>query len=372
MRTYLEYTREQESPTSFHEWTALALIAATLERKVWLKRGYYNLYPNIYVFIVAGSATCRKTASTGIGITTIQELKECPMIFAQKMTPEALITALEKERIKTGASTGFVYSEELSVFMNKAALQSGLMSILINLYDAPKKWQYHTKGGGLETITNAALTILACSTRKNLKDSIPEGAIGGGLTSRIIFVYEDTPREANLQPMLIESLAEPLITDLEEIQTCTGQLILSTSAFKHANTIYKQDYNERHDDTDSGYYGRRHDTAFKVAMLLSLAESSDMIIHERHIAKAIQVLKMCEKSRNALLDTLLTTEIGKVTERIYGIIKKHISIKHTELLRKCWRLASAPDFQIHMRTLLENGMVKEVVSDKGGREYTIT
>jgi hypothetical protein len=53
---YLKYTDQMESPSSFHIWSALAALSCTLQRKVWINRGFYTLYPNQYIILVAESA----------------------------------------------------------------------------------------------------------------------------------------------------------------------------------------------------------------------------------------------------------------------------------------------------------------------------
>ncbi|KKL03469.1 hypothetical protein LCGC14_2625850, partial [marine sediment metagenome] len=107
LATYLEYTKNQESPTSFHQWVAMAVISTAIGRHIWLDRGYYTIYPNLFVILVAGSARCKKSSSINIGIQLLRKLKEPPMIFAQKITNEALIQALE-DSTKEGACSGLI------------------------------------------------------------------------------------------------------------------------------------------------------------------------------------------------------------------------------------------------------------------------
>jgi hypothetical protein len=45
---YIKYASYQESPPLFHKWTAISTLAATLNRNVFIQRGYNRLYPNLY------------------------------------------------------------------------------------------------------------------------------------------------------------------------------------------------------------------------------------------------------------------------------------------------------------------------------------
>jgi hypothetical protein len=46
---------EFESPLSFWRWAAIAAISATVKDSIWLDRGIYKLYPNIFVMFHAES-----------------------------------------------------------------------------------------------------------------------------------------------------------------------------------------------------------------------------------------------------------------------------------------------------------------------------
>src|SRR6516164_1438064 len=48
---FIDYTSNLEAPEIWRKWSAISMIAATLEQKVWADTGG-NLYPNLYVFLV--------------------------------------------------------------------------------------------------------------------------------------------------------------------------------------------------------------------------------------------------------------------------------------------------------------------------------
>ena len=196
---YLEYTRVQESPTAFHEWVGMMLLSTAVGRHVWIPRIKYTIYPNLFVILVAGSAKCRKSIAIAIGMDILKALEKPPMIFAQKITTEALIQALELAKAD-GASAGLICASELAVFMGPDAAQTGIIPTLTDLYDSPQEWVYHTRGRGKEVLRNVTLSVLAASTRAWLRSSIPADAIGGGFTSRIVFVCQDAPSKLILFP----------------------------------------------------------------------------------------------------------------------------------------------------------------------------
>lgn len=354
--SYMEYTSEQESPKAFHFWVSIGTIGAVLGRNVYIPRIKYTTYPNLYIVLVAGSARCRKSVALSIGKDLLYALKEPPTIFAQKVTTEALIQALEESK-KDDACYGIICASELSVFLGSDAIKSGIIPALTDLYDSPREWTYHTRGRGKESLKNVTLSMLGASTKDWLRTSIPVEAIGGGFTSRVIFVFEDTPSKLILFPSDIADdgiLRENLLHDLEEIGKLRGEVRFTDGARKLSLEWYTDESANLHDDKVDGYFGRKHDTMFKVATILACAESDEIIIGEKHIVKALALLERNEKFLNSVMESVTSTSFGGNTDKIFHIVKKFSPIAHSELLKKCWRFATAEELSEMMRTLVES------------------
>lgn len=374
LETYLKYTEEQESPLAFHEWTAMTILSAALGRRVFIDRGYYTIYPNLFTILVAGSAKCKKSTALGIGINLLKSIDKPPMIFSQKITNEALIQALVEAR-EDDCSTGLVYASELSVFMGADATKSGLIPTLTDLYDSPSDWSYRTRGRGVEQMKNVTIAILAGSTKEWLRSSIPIEAVGGGFTSRIIFVFQDMPKKANLFPELSEHASEckrQLVADLNAIREINGRVIMSKAARDVASEWYEQELFCARDPKVEGYFARKHDTMFKVATILSVAERGDLIIEADHIKRALNMMSKNEVDLGNVMSSVTAAPVGGLMERVLDIIKREKRITHSDLLRKCWKFATAEDVSLYMKTLVESKEVIETLSsDNRTRIYQI-
>ena len=369
--SYVDYTRDQESPTAFHHWVALSLISAAIGRNIWIPRVKYTTYPNLYVVLVAGSAKCRKSVSISIGRDILNGLKEPPTVFAQKITTEALIEALELTK-KNDACFGLICASELSVFLGSDAIKSGIIPTLTDLYDSPKEWVYHTKGRGKETLKNVTLSMLGASTKDWLRTSIPVEAIGGGFTSRVIFVFEDAPSKLVLfaeDQKHDEQLKQTLIHDLEIMRKVYGAIEFTPEARELSWAWYEDESCTIHEEKVDGYFGRKHDTMFKVATILSLSESNNLLIEKRHIEGALNLLERNEKHLNTVMESVTSTSLGGNADKVFQIVKKFRKIKHSDLLQKCWRYAVATDFQEIIRTLLESKEIVEFVDKQNQRWY---
>ena len=371
---YLQYTSEQESPIAFHKWTAMAVLSATLGRHVYMERGYYTIFPNLYVVLIAGSAKCRKSVSSHIGINLLNELVHRPMVFSQKITNEALIKALLDAKVDS-QSCGIIYASELSVFMGRDAIGTGLIPTLTDLYDSPKKWSYHTRTRGVELLENVSICMLGASTMDWLKSSIPVDAVGGGFTSRVIFVYQDQPRKSILFPNRTEEMIaihKDLVEDLNHIRSQRGPMELTPEAMTVAETWYNSELTKQRDARLEGYFGRKHDTMFKLSMVLSMAETDDRWIQETHIRKALELLEENEESLVTVMATVTSSAVGEETDKVLAFIRKQRKVQHSDLLRYCWRMGNAQAISEHVRTLLEAGEITQgLEKDNRTRFYEI-
>ena len=338
--SYLEYTDDQESPKAFHEWVGMSVVSSVLQRKVWIPRVKYTIYPNIYVILIAGSAKCRKSIAIRLGIDILKDIKNPPTIFAQKITTEALIQALEESKSKDKACYGIIVASELSVFLGADAIRSGIIPALTDLYDSPAKWQYHTRSRGREELTNVTLSMLAASTKDWLKTSIPASAIGGGFTSRIVFVVGVSPSKLVLFPdphADTTALRANLIYDLELMCKLNGAIQFTKEAKANALEWYEREACEVHDEKVDGYFGRKHDTMFKIATILSISEGDTLLIEAKHIKRALKMMTYNEKHLNTIMESVTATVVGGDTEKVLTIIRKFNQIRD----RKSTRLNSS-------------------------------
>lgn len=369
--TYIEYTSTQESPKSFHYWVGMSILSAAVGRHVSIPRIKYTTFPNIYVVLVAGSAKCRKSVAIGVGRDILVGIKDPPTIFAQKITTEALIQALNES--KTNESCfGLIIASELSVFLGCDAIRSGIIPMLTDIYDSPRDWVYHTRARGKESLQNVTLTMLAASTKDWLRTSLPLESIGGGFTSRVIFVFEDTPSQLVLfsdQVVNNDHLKEILVHDLNLIQGLHGVVTFSKEAKEHAWHWYQEEASKVHDEKVDGYFGRKHDTMFKIATLLSISDGSTLVIEDKHIIRALELMERNEKYLNTVLESVVSTSFDGNTDKVFQIIRKFKNISHTQLLQKCWRFCTATELAEMMRTLVDSGEIIEYLDKNNGKWY---
>lgn len=385
IKAYLEFTRGQEASEKIHKWVATSIIAAALERKVWLNRGHYILYPNLYTIIVGASGLVRKSTSTGIGVELLRSLDKFSAM-SERVTAASLITQLaragrEFSDYKGAAhkhSAVFCYASELKVFLDDVF--GDLKVLLTTFYDChPNDWRtpwvYENKGEGITRVHGPCLNILGASTPTWLVKCIPPSEMEGGFASRVIFVVEnDTPERFIAWPRQDDqTMKSKLASDLARIHEMSGEFIVSPEAHLWFEAWYREhmlNLSKVRDPRFSGYFGRKGDTILKIAMSLSASESSSYLIEERHIREAADSLTALEASMYDAFGAAGDNSQATVLRKIWASIRSAKEIRHIDLLKAHWRDVSHKDLIPLVEMLRQMGAVK-ILSDGGRVIYQV-
>lgn len=328
---FMDYTDNSEPPHSFRLWSAISVISAALQRKCYLEWGSITFYPNMYVVLVAPSGKARKGTAMAFASEMLEDL---PLsLAAESITREALIGELVNA-VKTYQLTPTdimrfhssltIFAPELTVFLGYN--NHALMSDLTDWYDCRNKWIYRTKHMGTDEINGVYVSLFGATTPELIRTTLPLDAIGGGLTSRMIFVFEPKKGKIVPDPFLSDAeleLRQKLKADLERIHALRGTFKVTRSFVERWTEWYvAQEDNPPFDDHRfSGYIERRPNHAMKLSMILNVSRSNNMTISKEDLDRAITVLEFTErkmihtfsgvgKSSNADLITRVMTEIA--------------------------------------------------------------
>jgi hypothetical protein len=370
LRDYVELCSGTEIPRLFSIWCGLSGISAMLGRRCWIDMGTYTIYPNLFIVLVAGSGRCRKSTAIGVMERLLRASEPKPNIIAQRITPEGLIDAVrvlapstDGKAVGREVSEGFILVDELSTFLNRHTYEAGLASLLIPLYDCKDSFEYRTKGRGAENIIDSCLGLLGASTIDWLRSAIPEDAIGGGLTSRIVFVYVEAPPP----PVAITTfsdrkkhLAEKLVRTLQRVAMCHGPVTLSPDAWQYYVEEYEGFYKTSsffEDHTLSGYASRRHVHLLKIAMSFAASSATGTTItifpHDLEAAKALLV--QSESLMPRVLSLITTNERGAVVEVVYRRIlgSPKSTLKFSDLMRSLSHKIDSRELSMIIQTLVQ-------------------
>jgi len=315
-----------------------------LERRVWIEQGIYTIYPNFYFVLIAGSG---QKKSTAINLTDklLRKVESGPKIIAQMITPEGLINSIkivrtdDSEALLQETCGGIIIADELVTLIDKRTIERGLGKVLTTLYDCKDVFEYQTVSRGTERLHGSYLSLLGGTTVELLRDSIPLQAVGGGLTSRMIFIYDNShPRpvpwvEYNQRHTKI---TEELVHYLQRLTTLSGPITVTPDA----RSFYEHDYREVYDSDMRrnpylrGYANRRHAHLFKIAIAIMVAEKPDLTMTKQHIYGAKIILEKAESHMEHIMEMITSTELGTSTTHVYSYIESQGEVQKSDLVRK--------------------------------------
>lgn len=348
--SYLELTENSEPPTSYKRWTAISLIASVMQRKCRLEWGPITFYPNMYIVLVGPSGRCRKGTAMGVGHSFLRKIGIS--MAAEATTREALIRSLEESGTQDGFSVDSkgnmydhssltIFSPELTVFLGYGNLQ--LISDLTDWYDCRDEWEYRTKNSGVNTIKGVYVNLLGATTPDLVRSALPQDAVGGGLSSRMIFVSEWERSKIVPFPFLTNAnleMYELLQHDLENIYAMRGNFGI-TDEFRAVwlKWYTEQDKNPPFKDNPKfeGYINRRGNHVLKLCMILSASENDEMVLTSVHIKRAIAMLEEVEKKMPSVFfghGTSVNADLtGRVLQTVSAMGPKGI---HTQQLMRTY------------------------------------
>ena len=305
INSFMELTDNSEPPLLFRKWAAISAIAAALQRKVRVELGMsLTFYPNLYIVLVGPSATGKGTAMK-FASDIIEQIPTI-RLSAQATSLQALIrrmkdTNLTDVNINTGEQT---YHSSLTIFSTEFTVFLGyhnqeLIAALCEWYDCHNRWTYETIARKKEEVVGVWVNLFAGTTPDAIQASLPIESIGGGLTSRIIFVVEEKRGKLVVIPTKTEreiQLQQKLVYDLEAINQLSGIMNYTEGFLKiYSDWCYYADTHRPFQDKKfDGYCGRRRKHLITLSMVCCASHSDEMIVTSDDIERAIELLAEVE------------------------------------------------------------------------------
>lgn len=382
LNSYMEYTQDTESAKVFHRWVGISAISAALMKKAYLALGRLKVCPNTYVVLVSEPGIARKSQAITFGediIANVQSIKTTP----DAITKEALIVELAGARRTDFLPDGDIYShcsvsiisKEFESFLGQKKENTKLLVFLTDLFDAREgAWTSKTKSAGNYDIVSPYLTILGATTPESLASSLPPQAIGGGLTSRIIYVWADKREKKVAKPTIspaILQLRDDLIYDLDVIQKIAGKYEFSPDA-----DIFWLDWYDRYDERSptrlcpakqfTGWYSRKPTYILKLAQIHAAAESNALFIEPSHIKKAIIDVESTEQNMAKVFVGIGRSSSSLDVTSFVSLVAAQSPIPEATALAILYRDMDAEKFKNVVRTAIKAGFVKYINTGKGG------
>ncbi len=370
IQAYLVYTNESRAPDEYHIWTALSTIAGAIRRKAFFSMDYFLLYPNLYVILVGPPGRCKKSTAMRIGRGMLSKIPGVNF-STDSITRERLIQDLTQS-LADGHSSMTSYNSEFASLLTSSGMD--MVVFLTDIYDSPDEWSHKTKMGGTNKIKAPYLNLEGATTPDWIASSLPLDTVGIGLTARILFVYQDTPRVREAFPELSKEqieLKEILIKDLTTISLISGQYTLAPDAkeFYKAWDLADQNRDQAVDPRLSGYFERKGMHLLKVAMLTAASKHDDTVITKPDLERALELLTHIEpamtKTFAAVGKNPLTLDIVKAGQ---AILTKP-GIDYGALLRLLSHSVRKDELDEVLTSLTMMGHIRTAQEPSGPRYY---
>ena len=342
------------------------MIAACLQRKVSIPWGMFNIYPNLYIVLV-GPSGCRKGTAMGPGLKMLNDLGI--KMAAEATTRESLIRELRKTSntsILADGTTVFlhssltIFSQELTVFLGYNNMQ--LMADLCDWFDCRERWTYRTKTMGEDDIVGVWVNLIGATTPDLLQSTLPRDAIGGGLTARMIMVFASGKGKTVVCPFetsMERKLRANLIADLEQISMISGEYKVTDQFMEDWAIWYTaQDANPPFTDSRlAGYMERRPLHILKLSMVMAASESNNLIITERHLARAVHILTSIEAGMGRTFSGIGKSKTSDVLTRVLGYIATMQTVTMSDIMNQFYFDADLRDMNSVIETLRSMGAI---------------
>jgi hypothetical protein len=362
-----EYVTKTESPKKFWTWSGIFTLASALQRRCWVNFGIENLYPNLYIMVVAPPGRCRKGAPLGLAKRILTEAN-IP-VFVDSPTKRALTKFMHElgkqcfftidSRPKPQSPVALI-SKELSSFM--AVNPKEMIEVLTDLFDSHDVWEYKTSEKGTDKLYGVCVNCFFATTPSWMATNLPEEAIGGGFTSRFVLVSaREKEQFIPIPPVPSETLYRDLVKDIVHISQLCGEFIWE----KSARELYEQWYltiegkvKKTHDDRLHGFLERIHIMSLKVAMAIHIAYSDRLVITEQDMATAIALLEQAFVDAPMALSSHGRSELGVDTDKVALQVKTLGKVAWADLVRMNYRNVKPEQLKVVLETLAAIGSVK--------------
>lgn len=356
-------------------WVGVSTVAGALRRCVWLDMGHFQWVPNFYVIIVAPPGIVGKSTTTSIGINLLREVPGInfgPDVVTWQSLVQSLGQSTEGLEMPDGTmlpiSAITIEASEFGTFLNPNDRE--MVDVLVSLWDGKRGvFTKKTKTQGDDVIQNPWVNIIACTTPAWIEGNFPEYMIGGGFTSRCIFVFADKKRQYVAYPALqmpknLGETKDRLVADLITISKLRGEFHLTEEAVAWGTTWYQEHYEKKPAHLDNarfgGYIARKQSHIHKLAMVLSAAQRDNLEITQDDLIAANTLVTTLESDMPKVFERIGTTDNARGQAELVDLVRTYGKLTKAALYKHLFRSLSYEDFQKALTSAIEAGHVRQV------------
>jgi len=370
-------------PNKFFLWTAIGVVAAALERKVWLPWAlHYDEYPNMYIFLVSRPGIGKSSAirpATKMLRDLNKNYARHIRILPSKVTEPKLLDILGEEYLfeydgKWLKHTSVFYpaSEASACFHDP---YGGFAQTITALYDGDDIEKATVSRKNIVTISNPCVNIVAGCTFSYLDRLLTTEGVLGGFASRITYVVhnEELDRKSSWQGRNEKKDAsinyDHLLKDLAAINKMQGPFTAEEDFAKAWEEWFPQFDRQQQNAPNEKIQSllvRKQTAVKKLSMILSAAESNDRVLKRHHWDMAIRLLDEVEDTLPDMIHKGKSNQTGTQEGINSGVVSilKNGPMRQQDIVGKLMAVGHDPE---KVKKTLETMMARNDLLIKGAK-----
>jgi hypothetical protein len=360
-------------------WVGCATIAAALRRRVWIDQAHFKWYPNLYTLLVAPPGVVAKSTTADLGFNLLRAVPGI-QFGPDVATWQALLDSFQSvhegvpfqgETLEMSCLT--ITASEFGNFLKPD--DTAMIDQLVNIWDG-KPVHKRTRMDGDQIIQNPCLNLVGCTTPAWIAQNVPQYLIGGGLTSRMLFVYAEEKAKYVAYPFLEvpkdhATLRDSLVRDLERISQLVGPFTLTPEAIKWGTEWYEHFHSVQRKEIDEtllgGYIARKQTLAHKVAMCLVVSRRDELVIEACDLERAVSLCTELEAEMPKVYSKIGMNEVAVAGNQVMAyLIRKGVPVTYVELFRYMYRtMPNAKEFEDLIASLRATNQITLAQSPDG-------
>lgn len=372
LRSYVDYCADTtDAPHIFHLGVGVAILGAALGNNVripsWARQ---EIYPNVWLVLIAPSGFMRKSASLRLGKGLLS--RSVPKaLLPQDWTPEKLTAILQDN--PAGLLTISEFTRILAMLERDYNL--GSKEMLTELYDSPAEWVVERQKSKKRVIENAAISIMAATTLDWLEDRVKSKDLRGGFLARFLFLpaTKRGPRVTK-RPDSTHAIRLSLSDHLKAVAELEGQADFSEVWEDFDDWLYRYEVMAESGGMPpelAGMYSRTGTTTLKLALIMQASLRPQLEITEEAMRKAITFIEFIHNVTAKVTGSFADDWFGKQLNRARQFLQDQGGEASREELFRYMRLERRK-LDAVIETLREQGFVEVGKGEStGGRPPTI-
>ena len=314
------------------------------------------------------------------GALSLLELVEGVAFGPQSMTWQALIGAF-KRSLRAIPVTGLadpvsmscltVGVSELGNFLDPK--DRALVDFLTDIWDGQRGiWRREIKKEGLIELHSPWLNLIACTTPSWLGENFQESLIGGGLTSRIVFVFGATKDKIIPYPSQIltseefENGRKYLLQDLQQIAEMAGEYQMDPDALAWGDSWYRKFQNgglpaHLASSRFEGYVARKQSHIHKLAMVFAASKRNELRITKQDLVEAEAQITFLENEMLKVFENIGVAPQARVTNNVIKLVQTHKQIDYLSLWKLCIKTMDGNQFKYAVEGGVQAGVLHKTV-----------